>query len=299
MSGIGLILVIIALAALAVAFLVATARRSDRNAATGLLARETVRRDRVRAKAQSKAQKAEDVGMAAPPAPNGRSAERSVALARRGISEVAEVAAPVLPDVIRPPMDYEQLGVTRRQFLNRGTTVMMLLGLGGFGGSVLAFLWPSLSGGFGSKVTVGKLDDILSELTTAKGPKYLAEARSYIVAYPTEAATLEKAKKVYSAGVYAGMEQGLVGIYQKCVHLGCKVPWCDSSQWFECPCHGSQYNRVGERRGGPAPRGLDRFDVTVADGVVSIDTSGVRQGPADGTNTTGQTAEGPHCVGGE
>ena len=297
MSGIALLIVIAVIAIAAVGFLVVTARKSDRNAATGLLARETVRRDRARAKADRAAAKA---GTSVPPPPGGRGAERSVALARRGISEeVVASPAPSLPDVIRPPLDYEQLGVSRRQFLNRGTIVMMLLGLGGFGGAVLAFLWPSLGGGFGAKVTVGKLDDIKNELTTSKGPKYIAEARSYIVAYPTEKAVLEKAQKVYSAGVYAGMEQGLVGIYQKCVHLGCKVPWCESSQWFECPCHGSQYNRVGERRGGPAPRGLDRFDVAVADGVVSIDTSGVRQGPADGTDTTGQTAEGPHCVGGK
>ena len=296
MSGIALLIVIAVIAVAAVGFLVVTARKSDRNAATGLLARETVRRDRARAKAERAADKP---GTLAEPPTGGRTAERSVALARRGVSEeLATSQAPRLPDVIRPPLDYEQLGVSRRQFLNRGTTIMMLLGLGGFGGAVLAFLWPSLGGGFGAKVAVGKIDDIKNELETSKGPKYLAEARSYIVPYPTEKAVLEKAKSVYSAGVYAGMEQGLVGIYQKCVHLGCKVPWCESSQWFECPCHGSQYNRVGERRGGPAPRGLDRFDVSVTDGVVTIDTSGVRQGPADGTDTTGQTAEGPHCVGG-
>lgn len=298
MSGIALLIIIAAIALAAVGFFIVTARNSDRNAATGLLARETVRRDRARAKADASA--AKSGASVPPPPPSGRSAERSVALARRGISDqVAVPSAPSLPDVIRPPLDYEQLGVSRRQFLNRGTTVMMLLGLGGFGGAVLAFLWPSLSGGFGAKVAVGKLDDIKNELATAKGPKYVAEARSYLIPYPTEKAVLDKARSVYSPGVFAGMEQGLVGIYQKCVHLGCKVPWCDSSQWFECPCHGSQYNRVGERRGGPAPRGLDRFDVSVSDGVVSIDTSGIRQGPADGTNTTGQTAEGPHCVGGK
>lgn len=296
MSGIALLLAIVALVVLAIVFLAVTARKSDKNAATGLLARETLRRDRARAKAEKAAAAAGTTVTA--PAPDGRSAERSVALARRGVSDEVVVSAPKLPDVIRPPMDYEQLGVSRRQFLNRGITAMMIAGLSAFGGAVLAFLWPSLSGGFGAKVAVGKLDDILNELDASKGPKYVAEARTYLIPYPTEKATLDKAKLVYSAGVYAGMEKGLVGIYQKCVHLGCKVPWCESSQWFECPCHGSQYNRVGERRGGPAPRGLDRFDVSVADGIVSVDTSGVRQGPADGTNTTGQTAEGPHCVGG-
>jgi cytochrome b6-f complex iron-sulfur subunit len=75
------------------------------------------------------------------------------------------------------------------------------------------------------------------------------------------------------------------------------VPWCATSQWFECPCHGSQYNRVGEKKAGPAPRGLDRFAVSVSGGVVTVDTAARTEGPAIGVNTTGQEAEGPHCVG--
>ena len=55
---------------------------------------------------------------------------------------------------------------------------------------------------------------------------------------------------------------------------------------------------MGEKRGGPAPRGLDRFAVTVTGGTVFVDTKAVIQGPPIGTNTTGQEAEGPHCVGG-
>jgi cytochrome b6-f complex iron-sulfur subunit len=70
-----------------------------------------------------------------------------------------------------------------------------------------------------------------------------------------------------------------------------------SSQWFECPCHGSQYNQVGEKRGGPAPRGMDRFAVAVEGGVLIVDTGTIVQGPPIGTNTTGQEAEGPHCIG--
>jgi cytochrome b6-f complex iron-sulfur subunit len=76
------------------------------------------------------------------------------------------------------------------------------------------------------------------------------------------------------------------------------VPQCLSSQWFECGCHGSQYNRVGEKKGGPAPRGMDHFaaEITPA-GDVIVDTGTVWQGRPIGTNTTGQEAEGPHCVG--
>ncbi|NNC42219.1 MAG: Rieske 2Fe-2S domain-containing protein, partial [Acidimicrobiia bacterium] len=47
---------------------------------------------------------------------------------------------------------------------------------------------------------------------------------------------------------------GFTALWQKCVHLGCRVPWCASSQGFECPCHGSKYNAHGEYFAGPAPR---------------------------------------------
>ena len=94
------------------------------------------------------------------------------------------------------------------------------------------------------------------------------------------------------------MDAGIIALYQKCVHLGCRVPACLTSQWFECGCHGSQYNRVGEKKGGPAPRGLDRFAMAVSGGSLSVDTGKIIQGPAIGVNTTGQEAEGPHCVSG-
>ena len=93
-----------------------------------------------------------------------------------------------------------------------------------------------------------------------------------------------------------GWKPGYVALYQKCVHLGCRVPWCASSQWFECPCHGSKYNRVGEKQGGPAPRGLDRFALAVSGGNIIVDTGLLVLGPPIGTNTTGQSPEGAPCV---
>jgi len=43
---------------------------------------------------------------------------------------------------------------------------------------------------------------------------------------------------------------------------------------------------------------MDRFAMEVSDNVLTVDTGNVIQGPPIGTNTTGQEAEGPHCVGG-
>ena len=43
---------------------------------------------------------------------------------------------------------------------------------------------------------------------------------------------------------------------------------------FECPCHGSRYDRLGVKvqELGPAPRGMDRFAHTVDDGDLIVAT---------------------------
>ena len=161
---------------------------------------------------------------------------------------------------------------------------------------MIAFLWPTPKGGFGSKIRVGNVSDVIAKIEASAGFLYLAEGRMWITEYPASA--LEKAAKVYPAPVMAGLEAGVVALYQKCPHLGCRVPSCATSQWFECPCHGSQYNQAGEKKGGPAPRGMDHFAMEVAGGVLTVNTGLIIQGPPIGTNTTGQEAEGPHCVGG-
>jgi cytochrome b6-f complex iron-sulfur subunit len=192
------------------------------------------------------------------------------------------------------PVDEEEIGVSRRQFLNRGIVATVGFSLAGFGAACLGFLWPTGSSGFGGKVGAGKISDIVSFIQAKAAPFYIPEARAYIVQYP--ASDLPAAKKIYSAVTYAGMEQGFVALYQRCVHLGCRVPWCPTSQWFECPCHGSKYNRVGEKKAGPAPRGLDRFAILVSGGSITINTGDIEIGPPIGTNTTGQQQEGPLCV---
>ncbi|MDP9071840.1 MAG: Rieske 2Fe-2S domain-containing protein [Actinomycetota bacterium] len=225
---------------------------------------------------------------------SGREVERAAVLEREGSAHaVAVVDAPPAP-AVRAPMDPETLAVTRRQFFNRSITAFFTLGLAGFGAASLGFLWPSLSGGFGSKINVGKLDEVLEDIQSKREPFYVAEARTWISPFPKDA--VSKAEGIYTGAVLAGMKEGVVALYQKCVHLGCRVPWCASSQWFECPCHGSRYNRVGEKKGGPAPRGLDRFGVEIQGGSIIVDTKEVVQGPAIGVNTTGQEAEGPHCA---
>ncbi len=49
-------------------------------------------------------------------------------------------------------------------------------------------------------------------------------------------------------------ELGFYAIDAHCPHLGCLFHPVDEG--FVCPCHGSRFNPAGERRVGPAPRGL-------------------------------------------
>jgi cytochrome b6-f complex iron-sulfur subunit len=237
---------------------------------------------------------------AEPTLPTGREVERAEREARTSTDLEIVESAPPAPFVAPDP---KAIGVSRRQFFNRGIVGMMGLSIAGFGGASLAFLWPQGVSGFGSKIKVGNFNEVLAGIKANNGFLYKPEGRMWLTAYPNGA--VEKARATYSAaelngmtaGVDHGFESGVVAIYQKCPHLGCRVPNCVPSQWFECPCHGSQYNQVGEKKGGPAPRGMDRFAVSVVEGVLTVDTGTIVQGPPIGTNTTGQESEGPHCIG--
>ena len=149
---------------------------------------------------------------------------------------------------------------------------------------------------FGSKIrTKHSVEDVSRAASPKTEPIYVPEARTYLVPYPSDA--LDKAEQAYPPAQVSGLRLGVIALHQKCTHLGCKVPWCNSSQWFECPCHAALFNRVGERKAGPAPRGLNGFPVALRGGLIEIDTGSLLIGRPDGTNTTGQEAEGPHCIG--
>jgi cytochrome b6-f complex iron-sulfur subunit len=280
-----IIIAIILVVLFAAIALVGASKRRDTGAAVGNLAGETLKKDQTARKAAP----VEDVESSA----TGKQVERAAVLARTS-TEVAPVSTKA-PVAWTPP-DPDAYGVTRRQFLNRSIFALFGLSIAVFGVAIVGFLWPSGSSGFGSKIRVGKVSDVIADIERNDGFLYKPEGRMWVTQYP--AAALAKAKTVYSAPELTGMEAGLVALYQKCPHLGCCVPDCKSSQWFECPCHGSQYNQVGEKKGGPAPRGMDRFAMEVNGGVFIVNTGQVIQGPPIGTNTTGQEAEGPHCVGG-
>lgn len=287
--GIVLPIVIVGVIVAAAAVIFLTARRSDR---AGELSRETKSRDLSGAATEAESRELARVGA---------EARERASDARESIdSDSLPASRQDRPVTKYVPVEPEELGVTRREFLNRAILLVLAVPvLGTLSIALIGFLWPTGKGGFGGQITVGtKLSDILDTIAAESRPFYAAEARAFIVPYPSE--DLDAAKAAYGAAQVegSGMDQGIVALYQRCVHLGCRVPFCDSSQWFECPCHGSKYNRVGEKRGGPAPRGLDRFPVLINGDTLTINTnlSTIYQGPKPGTDTTGQGAEGPPCV---
>lgn len=88
----------------------------------------------------------------------------------------------------------------------------------------------------------------------------------------------------------------VVALSEKCTHLGCRVPFCASSGQFECPCHGSVFNRAGDFLAGPSPRGMDRHPVTEENGLLVVDTGTKIDGPAPGSLTIDEPATGPNCA---
>lgn len=204
-----------------------------------------------------------------------------------------EVTVEKVPPAQLKPLTHEQLAVTRRQFLNRATTASFTAFLGFFGMSSLSFLWPKLTGGFGTVINAGDYEEILSKVGPEGGfvPLFIPEGRFFLTYY----------EGTGDAPVYTtinAVDTKLQALYRKCVHLGCSVPKCDSSKLFECPCHGSKYRMHGEYYAGPAPRGLDRFPIEVVDGKVMVDTGQLQEGPPRGANTWDRFSEpqGPFCV---
>ena len=62
----------------------------------------------------------------------------------------------------------------------------------------------------------------------------------------------------------------IAAISTTCTHLGCIVSLADTG--FSCPCHGSRYDQDGNVTGGPAPKALPWYQVTLApNGEIEVD----------------------------
>jgi cytochrome b6-f complex iron-sulfur subunit len=156
----------------------------------------------------------------------------------------------------------------RREFLSRSWKYGLgLIGVAGVWTS-WDFLRPRNAGGFGGEIRTVPVEEVPED-----GVLAVPAARAYLTKLDGE----------------------VVALSEKCTHLGCRVPWCDGSSQFECPCHGSVFNRIGEFREGPAPRGMDRYAVSIVDGVVVVDTGAVEDGDPPGDETIDEPPTGPSC----
>lgn len=144
----------------------------------------------------------------------------------------------------------------RREFLARSWKAgIVVIGAAGAWTS-LDLLRPLPSSGLGGVIPTLPATDIPANTTV-----YVRSAQTYLT----------------------NVDGEIVALYQKCPHLGCRVAWCESAGEFECACHGSTFNRLGEVRGGPSPRGMDRFTVVSSDDVVEVDTGSIIEGAPAGT----------------
>jgi cytochrome b6-f complex iron-sulfur subunit len=161
--------------------------------------------------------------------------------------------------------------LSRRKFLSRvwmfGAALVAAAGVW----TTWDLLQPLATAGFG-----GKVRTVPPEAVPETGAVEVLAAKSHLVRIDGE----------------------LIALSEKCTHLGCRVPYCESSNRFECPCHGSVFNRAGELLAGPSPRGLDRHPTEIGeDGLIYIDTGSKIDGASPGTVTIDEPSPGPSCSG--
>lgn len=186
--------------------------------------------------------------------------------------------------------------VERRTFLRYGLIGSVSAGLGGFGLASLGFLWPRLGDDLAGEVPFGNAAELAEEIQSERAPLRVPEGGISILVWDPSSSAAMRAYGEDHAII--NDNTGLMAVNsQSCPHLGCAVPWCQTSQWFECPCHGSRYNRYGEWTGGPAARGLDRYSSFIDENdQFVVDLGNDLTGPARTANALEQAQEGPSCV---
>jgi cytochrome b6-f complex iron-sulfur subunit len=155
----------------------------------------------------------------------------------------------------------DQSHVSRRQFLGFAWLgALAVLGAQTLG-AIFNFLKPVNTGGFGGIVYAGKVAEF-----PPGSINHVQAGRFYLRRYE---------------------DGSFIAFWQRCTHLGCSVPWVEGEAQFHCPCHGSLYDEHGEVTGGPAPRPMDIFPVTIQNGEVYVDTGNpIQRAEFDPSQTT-------------
>ncbi|GCF08832.1 ubiquinol-cytochrome c reductase iron-sulfur subunit [Dictyobacter arantiisoli] len=189
-----------------------------------------------------------------------------------------------------------QQRISRRRFLRRSMLAVWGVSTVSAVAGALFYMYPQLSGGFGSVLTVGKVAEFKAAKPAdfkleAAGVYHRPVARTYVIHLDPSTEFLLKGQdldaQLSSENVVKASDGSYwIALYQKCVHLGCTVPFRDNCSSFKCPCHGSHYNVSGEFLDGPAPRSLDRFQISIEGDDVKVNTGAINSTVAHPDETT-------------
>jgi cytochrome b6-f complex iron-sulfur subunit len=172
--------------------------------------------------------------------------------------------------------------LSRRRFLRRSMFAVFGLSATASVAGAVYMLYPNVAGQFGSALTIGTKANFPAAKPgnfkiNQAGVFYYQPAKAYVVhldkntEFALQGSTLVDQLAAETI-VKDGDGSHWIALYQRCVHLGCTVPFRDDCVSFKCPCHGSHYNVSGEFLDGPAPRSLDRFALSFNGENVVIDT---------------------------
>jgi cytochrome b6-f complex iron-sulfur subunit len=144
-------------------------------------------------------------------------------------------------------MTQNKTGVSRRDFLGLAALGSAILSALGVLAGILRIFKPNVHYEESRRFKIGK-----PETFPVGTVKQLVEERAFIFAD----------------------DDGLYAISSVCTHLGCIVYKTD---WgFQCPCHGSRYDKEGRVIRGPAPRPLSWYEITQhEDGGLVVDENKV------------------------
>jgi len=179
--------------------------------------------------------------------------------------------------------------LSRRSFIRRSTLAVWGLSATASVAGALYMLYPNLAGQFGSSFTVGNKTDFPASAPTkfqlnSTGVFYQQPAKTYVIHLAADTQfSLKNASSLKSQLDYEWVVKDAtdgtywIALYQRCVHLGCTVPFRNDCDSFKCPCHGSHYNVDGEYLDGPAPRSLDRFQLSFQGTSVIVNTGALNE----------------------
>lgn len=152
---------------------------------------------------------------------------------------------------MKTEQDQNEKKVSRRRFLRTAMWATVGLVLVEIATAGLALFWPRKIKGFGAVIRAGTLDD-----------------------FPVGSVTRIRDGRFYISRL---SEDEIMALYWRCPHLGCTVPFEDADDRFECPCHGSIYEKNGQNIAGPAPRPMDYMSIELRGNEVYVDTGDVQE----------------------